>query len=443
MKSGEKLVNTKHKKVQIQLHSSLEEKSHERRASKPADPFGDFFNDFQEKLHSNNLLNERQKQRIAFVHQVRGNGHYIFQQAFDGKSGPVIQLDGIDYKLISSYDYLGLIGHKEIEKSAIKTIRAFGTSSGGVRLLSGTNKLHLKLEEELAIVLGTEASITYSSGYHANLAVLSAVMDSKAIALIDSKIHQSTLDACKLAGLHYRRFEHNRPESLEQLLKHHQRSGKRMLIITEGMFSMDGDICKLDELVDLKKKYGAFLMVDEAHSFGVLGKNGSGVASHFDISPKDIDIFVGSLSKAIPASGGFVAGSRELIIFLQHTSSPFIFSAALAPASTASARKALKVMETEPERRKKLWANTRYLRNELQDLGYNTGLSSSPIIPVILGRDEVTLSFSRKLFENGVLATPVLFPAVPKGQSRLRLCVTAAQDTSFLQEVVETFRKLR
>jgi glycine C-acetyltransferase len=209
------------------------------------------------------------------------------------------------------------------------------------------------------------------------------------------------------------------------------------------MFSMDGDICKLKEIIALKKKYKAFLMIDEAHSLGVLGQQGKGVDSHFNIPSKDIDIFTGSLSKAIPASGGFVAGSKELIIFLQHGSSPYIFSAALAPAATASALMALKVLKTEPERHKKLWANTNFFRTELQKLGYDTGLSSTPIIPVILGSEKAALSFSRKLFDYKILATPVVFPAVPKKQSRLRLCITAAQEKSFLAEVLEIFRKLR
>ncbi|MEO5603341.1 MAG: aminotransferase class I/II-fold pyridoxal phosphate-dependent enzyme [Cyclobacteriaceae bacterium] len=408
----------------------------------PQDPFGDFFDDYANKLQHNPLLNDRQKQKIEVVNKTRNSGFYTFQQAFDAKSGALITLNGTEYKLLSSYDYLGLIGHKEIEKSAVEAINKFGTGSGGVRLLTGTNKLHLELENDLAHFTGTEAAVTYSSGYHANLAVLSSLMDSKDLALIDSKIHQSTLDACKLAGLPHRRFEHNNPNSLEDLLKQHH-SGGRVLIISEGMFSMDGDICKLKELVALKKKYGAFLMIDEAHSLGVLGENGKGVASHFNISPHEIDIITGSLSKAIPASGGYVAGSRELIIFLQHGSSPFIFSAALGPAATATATMALKVFQTEPERRKKLWANTQFFVSELQKSGFDTGLSSTPIIPVILGSDEAALSFSRKLFDRGVLATPVIFPAVPKQQSRLRLCITASQEKPFLQEVLDIFRQLR
>ena len=184
-------------------------------------------------------------------------------------------------------------------------------------------------------------------------------------------------------------------------------------------------------------------MIDEAHSLGVLGANGKGIASHGNISPDEVDIFIGSLSKAIPASGGFVAVSKEVIIFLQHASSPYIFSAALAPSAAATARMALKIFQDEPEKQKKLWENTHYFTSELKNLGYDTGLSSTPIVPVILGADKMALSFSRKLFDHGVLATPVVFPAVPKQQARLRLCITAAQDKSFLHEVLNVFAELR
>ena len=409
----------------------------------PVDPFGDFFTTYQNGSRGNGMLNERQKERVSLVNKTKRDGHYVFQQAFGTIAGPLVKIDGFEYKLLSTYDYLGLIGHKKIERSAIRAIREFGTSSGGVRLLTGTNDLHLRLEKELASFIGTEAAMTYSSGYHANLAVLSSVMTPNDIALIDSKIHQSTIDACKLAGVVYRRFEHNNASSLEELLQRYQNLSKRILIISEGMFSMDGDICNLNELIALKKKYCAFLMVDEAHSLGVLGKDGRGVASLFGKPASEVDIFTGSLSKGIPASGGYVAASREIVIYLQHSSAPYIFSAALTPAATASARTALKVLKKEPERHERLRGNAEYLRTELQNCGFDTGLSTTAIIPVILGDDEETLRFARRLFDHGILATPVLFPAVPKGQSRLRLCATAAQDRPFLEEVVQVFRKLR
>jgi len=387
------------------------------------------------------LLKARQQKRLDKVNWTKEQGYYLYQKALESKSGPLVTIEGKDYKMLSSYDYLGLIGNTTIENAAINAIKMYGTGAGGVRLLTGTNKLHLDLEEKLAAFKGTQSSITFSSGYLANLAVLSSLMDSSDLALVDSKIHQSTIDACKLTGIPHRRYDHNDPNSLEDYLKRFTPK-KRVLVISEGMFSMDGDICILKEIVDLKNKYGALLMIDEAHSFGVLGKQGRGVNSHFNISPDEIDIFTGSLSKAIPANGGYVAASNKITSFLQHGSSPYIFSAAMGPASVASVLTALSILETDTERHKKLWGNTLYLRIELQKLGYNTGLSTTPILPIMLGNDEVALNLSKSLYDHGILATPVIFPAVSKNESRLRLCVTAAQERAFLEEIVQVFRKL-
>lgn len=410
-------------------------------ARKPYDPFDDFFENYSLDSRDDELMGRRQKVRLKRIIGFKSRGSYIFQQPADSKSGPVISIDGADFKLLSSYDYLGLIGHKEIEGAAIDAIRKFGTGSGGARLLTGTTTLHHQLESALALTLGMDAAITFSSGYQANLAVISSLLDHNDLAIVDSKIHQSTIDACKLAHVPFRRFDHNDPDSLEHLLKQRGES-KRVLILTEGMFSMDGDICRLREIIDLKKKYGVFLMLDEAHSFGVLGTSGAGAVSHFGISQGEIDILTGSLSKAIPASGGFVAASREIVVFLQHASSQYIFSGSLSPSAAATAYAALDVIKTEPERHVRLWENTEYLRNELQRLGFNTGNSSTPIIPIILGDDKVALDFSRLLFDRGVLVPPVLFPAVPKNQSMLRICVTAAYSKTFLNEVLSLFKEV-
>lgn len=267
-------------------------------------------------------------------------------------------------------------------------------------------------------------------------------MDSKDMVLVDSKIHQSTIDACKLSGVPYRRFNHNDPDSLEILLKKYSPKHK-VLVISEGMFSMDGDICDLPPIIALKKKYKAFLMLDEAHSLGVLGKNGRGVDSHFNISPREVDIFVGSFSKGVPANGGFIAGTKELVILIQHASTPYIFSASQCPSTVAAIIATIKVMTTEPERFDRLWENTNFFKSELNKMGFDTGVSTSPIIPVILGDDAKALEFSRSLFDNGVLATPVIYPAVPKNEARLRLCITAAQTKSFLEECLTIFNKLK
>lgn len=387
------------------------------------------------------MFSSRQREQIDLVKSTKEKGLYYFQKALEGKSGPFVEIDGKKLKMISSYDYLGLIGNEKIETAAIEAIKKYGTGSGGVRLLSGTNKLHLELEDALAEFVGLESVLTYTSGYAANLAILSSLFGSDDVALIDSKVHQSTIDACKLAGLSYRRFQHNNMESLERLLELY--NGKdRVLIISEGIFSMDGDISDLPALIELKEKFGALLMLDEAHSLGVLGNDGRGVANYFDIDPSKVDIITASLSKAIPANGGFVAGSKDLITLLQHQSTPFVFSAAMGPAAAAAILASLGIMKTEPERFTALKDNRDYFNKGLKDMGYNTGLSESPVIPIHLGTLDKTLSVAKSLYNEGVLATPVVYPAVAHDKGILRICITADQNRQYLDEVLEVFRKL-
>jgi glycine C-acetyltransferase len=412
------------------------------KGAEPLSPFDQFFETSNSFSLNDRLFSARQLDKMDQIRATYESGVYTFHQALDYKSGPYVEIDNKSFKMLSSYDYMGLIGHPEIENAAISAIRKFGTGSGGVRLLTGTNKLHLTLEKSFAEFKGTEAAATFSSGYNANLSVISLLMDVKDMVLVDSKIHQSTIDGCKLSGVPFRRFKHNDIASLERLLQKYSGT-RKVLVISEGMFSMDGDICDLPNLVALKNKYGAILMIDEAHSLGVLGENGRGVDSHFNISPREVDIFVGSFSKGIPANGGFIAGSKELVILIQHASTPYIFSAAQNPATVASIIATIKVMEKEPDRFERLWSNYRYFISGLNELGYNTGFSESPIIPVILGSDESALQFSRKLFDNEILATSVIFPAVPKNEARLRLCVTAAQDKCFLQQCLDVFDRLK
>jgi 8-amino-7-oxononanoate synthase len=367
------------------------------------------------------------------------NDFYTFQQALDGRSGPSVRIRGQDFFLISSYDYLGLIGHPRIEKAAINAIRSFGTGTGGVRLLTGTVDLHCRLEAELAQFKGSEASATFSSGYLANIGVISALFGPGDRVLVDSKVHRSVRDGCRMAGVTTETFAHNNIESLRELLSKAPFS-HRTLIVVDGVYSMDGDICPLPELIALKREYGAYLMVDEAHSFGVIGMGGRGVDQHYGLSAGEVDIWMGSLSKAIPGNGGFIAGRQDMILYLQHGAAPFMFSAALSPSSVATAREALQVLKSEPLRLSRLHDNALYLRQSLRNLGFDTGTSSSPVIPVILGTETAACAFARELFGLGILAVPVIYPAVPRGMARLRLCATAAQDKAFIDRVVDGFR---
>lgn len=412
--------------------------------NRPQDPFDGYFKRLKKRIPSSCplLKSARARRLLGSISWGSRNDLYIYQQALERKSGPRVYLNGRPFRMISSYDYLGLIGHPAIESAAVEAINRYGTGTGGVRLLTGTTDLHWLLEKELAAFKGTEAALTFSSGYLANLAVVSTLCGPSDRIIIDSKAHRSIVEACRLSRVPTDRFDHNSLSSLEKMLKKTPR-GRRTLIIIEGIYSMDGDICRLPEIIELKKKHEAYLMVDEAHSFGVLGSKGRGVDEHFKAEPSDVDIWMGSLSKAIPSNGGFIAGSKDLIIFLQHAAAPFIFSAALSPAAVAAACEALRVIEKEPERLAKLHHNAVFLRDRLQGLGFDTGVSESPVIPVILGDEEKTLRITRQIFALGIIATPVLTPAVPQGGARIRLCATAAQDESFLNDIVEGFRKAR
>jgi 8-amino-7-oxononanoate synthase len=344
--------------------------------------------------------------------------------------------------MLSSYDYLGLIGHPAIERAAVEAVQHYGTGTGGVRLLTGTNALHCGLERDLAAFKGTEAAITFSSGYTASLAVVSALFGPRDRVIVDERSHRSVIDACRLAGVPLRRFAHNDPDSLEHELKR-VGSGTRTLVVVEGAYSMDGDTCPLPAIVELKNRYGAFLMVDEAHSFGVLGATGRGIDEQWGLDPSEADIWMGSLSKAIPANGGFVAGRREAMIYLQHGGAPFMFSAALCPAAAGAARAALQVLRAEPERLARMRCNAVRLREGLRALGYDTGRSETPIVPVVQGDNEAAFRLARSLFDRGIIATAVIPPAVPRGAARLRLCATAAHTPADIDEALAAFGALR
>ncbi len=364
---------------------------------------------------------------------------YIFQKEFDQKSGPTSVVEGRDLQIVSSYDYQGLIGHPYIEAAAIEAIRKFGTGTGGVRLLTGTNALHNQLEYTLSQWTGKPMAMTFSSGYLANLTAIAGLFDARDYILADEYIHRSLIDAFRLAGVPFKTFRHNDPASLAQLLQDHTVKGRRTLIVVEGIYSMDGDICVLDEIVKLKTSYGAFLLLDEAHSFGVLGKTGKGAVEYYGIDPAEVDIITGSLSKTIPSNGGFLAAREEIIHFLKHGGAPFMFSAALSPANVAAAQASLEVMKKESWRLEKLWQNTTFFLQGVKRLPVNIGQSHTPVVPLICGDNPSTFALSRKLYDKGYLATAVIYPAVPAKMARLRLCMTAAMNEEgikrFLQDL--------
>lgn len=367
---------------------------------------------------------------------------YPFQAPLSGRTGPVVDLDGHRMLMLSSYDYLGLIGDPRIDEAAVAAIRKYGTATGGARLLTGTLDLHHEMEAALAEFKGTEAVLTCTSGYMANLAVISALFGPADRVIADIFSHRSLIDAFRLAGVQVQRFQHNDMASLRFELENGPEAN-RTLIVSDGVFSMDGDICNLPALIAIKKEFGCFLLMDDAHSLGMLGATGRGTDEHFGIPTDEIDIWTGSLAKSIPANGGFVAVSRRVAIFLQHAASPYIFSGAMAPASSAAVLEGVRILRSEPERVGRLAANGKFLREGLKSLGYDTGLSETAVIPVMLHEDATTALFARKLRDFGILAAPVLFPAVAQGSGRLRLCVTAAHTSEHLEYTLDVFARLR
>jgi 8-amino-7-oxononanoate synthase len=404
--------------------------------------FHGYFNrDRNWKFRKNDLIDARGRRLFETTALACDHDAYPFQIPLEGRTGPEVQADGHTLLMLSSYDYLGLIGDPRVDAAAIEAVQKYGTGTGGARLLTGTTDEHQLMEQDLAAFLGTEAVVTLSSGFMANVAVIGSLFGAADRVIMDALCHRSLTDACRFAGVQLQRFRHNDLDSLRHEIRNGQ-PANRTLVITEGVFSMDGDICRLPEILEISRDAGCYILVDDSHATGVLGANGRGVGEHFGIPASEIDIWTGSLAKAIPANGGFVACSQELAIFLQHAASPYIFSAALSPSAVAAIRQGLAILIQEPERVDRIKKNADFLRRGLQDLGYDTGLSETAVIPVILNDEAVTSLFARKLRDYCILAAPVLFPAVPQNSARLRLCVTAAHTQAHLEFILDVFEKM-
>lgn len=358
---------------------------------------------------------------------------YPFQPPISQRSGNYALAYGRKFLLVSAYDYLGLLGEPAINKAAMEAIENYGTGTAGVRLLSGTLDLHLLLEKALALFTQKEAVITFSSGYAANLSLLSTLLTPDDQVFADQFIHRSLIEGLQLSGCKVTFFRHNDPGHLESLLSRPGRS-RRDFIISEGVFSMEGDTCCLEELITLRNRFNAYLIIDEAHSLGMLGK---GICAFSNVDPSDVDIITGSLSKAIPAQGGFVAGSQQLITYLQHTAATYIFSSALNPPSILASLKALELIREQPERSLVTLMKADQLRQKLNRAGFSTGSSSSAIVPVFLGNQENCLRVTAKLRELGILASPILFPAVPRVKTRLRLCASYTMEETQMDTLLE------
>lgn len=354
------------------------------------------------------------------------NKMYFYLETIEDAGSSVVQVQNRgEMIMLSSYSYLGLLGHPRINESAKKAIDDFCTGTHGVRLLAGTTSLHVELEEKIAQFKNAEASIVYSSGYVANISIISTLLRREDVVFCDKLNHASIMDGCKLSGARCLRFRHNDMNHLEYFLKNVETKGNK-LVVVDAVFSMDGDIVNLPEIIKLCKKYGAILMVDEAHSLGMLGQTGKGIEEHFGLNPDSIDLKMGTLSKTIPSMGGYVAGNFEIINMLKHNSRGFIYSAALAPPLVAAALTSFRIISEEPERVRTLKANMHYFRNNLKKRGFNTLKTETAIIPIVCGENNKAWEMASYCQDKGLFIQGIPSPVVPKGTSRLRAIVTAA-----------------
>ncbi len=365
-------------------------------------------------------------------------GYYFYLQPIEELNGAHVRVQGRGEMLMfASYGYLDLLGHPKINAAAKAAIDRFGTGTHGVRILAGTLTLHNQLEEAIARFKRAEAAVVFSSGYVTNLTTVSTLVGRNDVVICDKLDHASIVDGCLLSRARFVRFRHNDMADLERALVESDSRGVR-LVVVDAVFSMDGDIINLPEVSRLCRRYGALLMVDEAHSLGVLGKTGRGIEEHFDLEGV-VDIKMGTLSKTIPSVGGYIAGSRDLVTYLKHMSRAFVFSAALPPPQVAAALAAFEVMEEEPWRLEKLQRNITYFLDGLHARGFDTLNSQTAIIPIVCGSDERALAMAKYCQENGIFIQPILPPAVPSGSSRLRANVTAAHSLDDIDRALSVF----
>lgn len=375
---------------------------------------------------------------FTIARQLMESGIYPYFKELESEQAPEVTIRGKKFIMFGSNNYLGLANDQRMKQAAIDAVKKYGTGVAGSRFLNGNTVLHTSLEKKLAAFKGREACLIYSAGYQMNLGVVSSLVGKGDFAIIDKLDHASILDGCRLSSGELRRFKHNSPEDLERVLKDiGPKHGK--LVIVDGVFSMEGDIAPVPEISKVCRKYGARLMVDDAHATGVLGKRGHGTMEHFGLTPKDIDLVVGTCSKSFASVGGFVAGDEDIIHYIQHMSRSMIFSAALPPSSVASISKAIDIIEEEPQRIKRLWDNSAYLMKHFRAWGLNTGETATPIIPVIIGDDEKAFMLWRMLYDHGLFTNPVVSPAVPPKRALIRVVVTATHTKEQLDRALGIF----
>ena len=371
---------------------------------------------------------------------IRDLGIYPYFRMIASGQDPVVSMNGSRVIMLGSNNYLGLTNHPEIKAAAARALDQYGTGTAGSRFLNGTLEIHVELEEKLAKFMKREAALTFSTGFQVNLGVISTIIGRNDVVILDSLDHACILDGARLSYGRILKYAHNDMEVLEERLR--SVGGDRAsMIVVDGVFSMEGDIANVPQIVDLKRKFGARLMIDDAHGIGVMGEHGRGTAEHFGLEA-DADLVMGTFSKSLATVGGFVVGDSDIIDYVKHTARSLMFSAAPPPASVASVIKALEIIEREPERRARLWENTDYMKHEFTAMGFDTGESASPIIPLVVGDDMAAFRMTMRLQEEGVFVNPVVSPAVPEGRAMIRTSYMATHTREHLDRSLEAIRKV-
>ena len=380
------------------------------------------------------------------LNALKQKGTYFKLRVLEDEQAPVCHFDGRQVINLASNNYLGLTTHPKLREAALEATRKYGVGSGAVRTIAGTMKLHMELEEKIADFKGVEACVVFQSGFTANAGAVSSFLGKDDFIISDELNHASIIDGCRLSRASILVFRHKDVAHAEEQLASVANLPGKKLLITDGVFSMDGDIGPLPGLCAAAEKYGAIMMVDDAHASGVLGRNGRGTIDHFGVHGR-VDIQVGTLSKAIGALGGYVCGTRDFIEYLYHRARPFLFSTSHPPAVAATCIAAFDVLQNEPELIEQLWSNTRFFKKELGLLGFNIGgvttpASETPITPIIIGDGRATMEFSKAIFDQGVMGTGIAFPTVPEGKARVRTIVTATHTEAQLSQALEVLARV-
>ena len=367
-------------------------------------------------------------------------GMYPYYKVLETEQAPEIVIDGRKMIMLGSNNYLGLANDPRMKQAAIETVQKFGTGMAGSRLLNGNSILHENLEKQLAKFKKREAALVYATGYQMNVGVISAIIDKGDYVIIDKLDHASIIDGCRLAHGEVKRYRHNDLKHLEKVLQEIGPDHGKAVVV-DGVFSMEGEIAPLPEIVRIAKKYGAKIIVDDAHATGVLGDTGAGTCEYFGLENGEVDLVVGTCSKSFASVGGFVVGDEPVIHYIRHHSRSIIFSAALPPASVATISKAIEIIQTEPQLRKQLWDNAKYLKKAFEDMGLDTSKTQTPIVPVIIGSDEKAFAMWHELFNNGLFTNSVISPAVPPNRALLRIVATAAHTREHLDRALNIFEQ--